>query len=255
MEPLPPDRPRRGAPEFAALRTALREMADGARAGPHAGDRGGAAPGLPRDRPAGGARDAEPAHPDPPRGGAAGPLRRRPQQREAIEVLVAESDRLEQLAREFTEFGRLPEGPAAPVDLAELLAELGAHVACRPRCTARLVLDPATPALLGHYDPLRRAFSNVLRNAVEACGGAGRDRDHGPPRGRRSPDRDPRPRPRCPAGARRPHLRSVLHREERAAPASGSRWQADGRDARRHASPSSRRREAARPSSSDCAAR
>ena len=27
MEPLPPDRPRRGAPEFAALRTALREMA------------------------------------------------------------------------------------------------------------------------------------------------------------------------------------------------------------------------------------
>ncbi|HEX2248947.1 MAG TPA: hypothetical protein VHH32_01280, partial [Gemmatimonadales bacterium] len=27
MEPLPPDQPRRGAPEFAALRTALREMA------------------------------------------------------------------------------------------------------------------------------------------------------------------------------------------------------------------------------------
>ena len=27
-EPLPPDRPRRGAPEFEALRTALREMAD-----------------------------------------------------------------------------------------------------------------------------------------------------------------------------------------------------------------------------------
>src|SRR5918998_2517287 len=29
MEPLPPDSPRRGAPEFAALRTALREMAGG----------------------------------------------------------------------------------------------------------------------------------------------------------------------------------------------------------------------------------
>ena len=39
-------------------------------------------------------------------------------------MLVAESGRLEQLAREFTEFGRLPEGPAAPVDLAELLTEL-----------------------------------------------------------------------------------------------------------------------------------
>ena len=37
--------------------------------------------------------------------------------REAVDVLVAESERLEQLAREFTEFGRLPQGPAAPVDL------------------------------------------------------------------------------------------------------------------------------------------
>jgi signal transduction histidine kinase len=34
-------------------------------------------------------------------------------------------------------------------------------------------LDPATPVLPGHYDPLRRAFSNVLRNAVEACGEKG----------------------------------------------------------------------------------
>ena len=39
--------------------------------------------------------------------------------------------------------------------------------------TAQLTLDPATPALLGHYDPLRRAFSNILRNAVEACEGEG----------------------------------------------------------------------------------
>jgi signal transduction histidine kinase len=35
--------------------------------------------------------------------------------------------------------------------------------------TAHLRLDPKTPVLLGHYDPLRRAFSNLLRNAVEAC--------------------------------------------------------------------------------------
>ena len=47
-----------------------------------------------------------------------------PSTQEAIEVLTAESGRLEQLAREFTEFGRLPEGPAAQVDLVELLEEL-----------------------------------------------------------------------------------------------------------------------------------
>jgi len=79
---------------------------------------------------------------------------------------------LEQLAREFTEFGRLPEGPAAPVDLGELLEELS-RTSVPPTMRARLMLDPATPVIEGHYDPLRRAFSNILRNAVEACGGLG----------------------------------------------------------------------------------
>jgi signal transduction histidine kinase len=95
-----------------------------------------------------------------------------PDQREAIDVLAAESDRLEQLAREFTEFGRLPEGPAAPVDFNELLAEL-ARSSLPATMRAHLQLDPGTPALAGHYDPLRRAFSNILRNAVEACDGRG----------------------------------------------------------------------------------
>jgi signal transduction histidine kinase len=117
-----------------------------------------------------------------------------PQTEEAIEVLTAETGRLEQLAREFTEFGRLPEGPAAPVDLVELLEEL-ARTSLPPSMASRLELDPSTPVLQGHYDPLRRAFSNILRNAVEACGGQGeieiaaapenggarvRIRDHGP---------------------------------------------------------------------------
>jgi len=30
--------------------------------------------------------------------------------------------------------------------------------------------------LLGHYDPLRRAFANLLRNAAEAMEGADRSR-------------------------------------------------------------------------------
>jgi signal transduction histidine kinase len=94
------------------------------------------------------------------------------QQQEVIEVLVTETGRLEQLAREFTEFGRLPEGPAAPVDLAELLAGL-ARTAVPPTMQVRLDLDPTLPTLLGHYDPLHRAFSNIVRNAVEACGGEG----------------------------------------------------------------------------------
>src|SRR5881396_3717378 len=43
----------------------------------------------------------------------------------AVEVLAAETHRLERLAKEFSEFGRLPEGPKSEVDLVDLLIELG----------------------------------------------------------------------------------------------------------------------------------
>ncbi len=170
-EALPPDRPRRGAPEFEALRTALRQMADSlerARAQEIEGERLRAFQETAR-------RVAhEMRNPLTPIRLAVTQLSRSPTptQREAIDVLVAETGRLEQLAREFTEFGRLPEGPAAPVDIPELLAEL-ARTTLPPTMTSRLTLDPATPTVLGHYDPLRRAFSNILRNAVEACDGQG----------------------------------------------------------------------------------
>jgi signal transduction histidine kinase len=94
------------------------------------------------------------------------------QHQEVIEVLMAESSRLEQIAREFTEFGRLPEGPPAQVDFTELLSEL-VRTSVPPTMKPSMKLDATTPVLLGHYDPLRRAFSNVLRNAVEACGEEG----------------------------------------------------------------------------------
>jgi two-component system nitrogen regulation sensor histidine kinase NtrY len=171
MEPLPPDQPRRGAPEFAALRTALREMAatlERARSQEIEAERLRAFQETAR-------RVAhEMRNPLTPMRLAVAQLARSgsSEHREAIDVLAAESDRLEQLAREFTEFGRLPEGPAAAVDFTELLAEL-ARTSLPATMQARVQLDPATPTVLGHYDPLRRAFSNILRNAAEACGEKG----------------------------------------------------------------------------------
>jgi two-component system, NtrC family, nitrogen regulation sensor histidine kinase NtrY len=91
----------------------------------------------------------------------------------AVQVLEAETDRLERLAREFADFGRLPEGPQSEVDLVELLEELGrtgvpdgVRVAVRANGTGRRTI-------MGHYDPLRRAFANLLRNAAEAMKGQG----------------------------------------------------------------------------------
>jgi two-component system nitrogen regulation sensor histidine kinase NtrY len=167
LEPLPSDRPRRGAPEFAALRTALRDMAatlERARAQEIEAER------LRAFRETARRVAHEMKNPLTPMRLAVAELARSAGSghQEEIDVLVAESERLEQLAREFTEFGRLPEGPAAPVDLTELLAEL-ARTSLPGTMTARLTLDPATPVVVGHYDPLRRAFSNLLRNAVEAC--------------------------------------------------------------------------------------
>jgi signal transduction histidine kinase len=167
MQPLPPDRPRRGAPEFAALRTALRDMAlslERARAQEIEAER------LRAFRETARRVAHEMRNPLTPIRLAVADLVRSggADNRETIDVLVTESGRLEQLAREFTEFGRLPEGPAAPVDFAELLAEL-ARTSLPTTMTAHLRLDPGTPVLMGHYDPLRRAFSNILRNAVEAC--------------------------------------------------------------------------------------
>jgi signal transduction histidine kinase len=171
MEPLPADRPRRGAPEFAALRTALREMA--------AALERGRVEAIEAERLRAFRETArrvahEMRNPLTPIRLAVAQLARSPSAptRDAVDVLTAETERLERLAREFTEFGRLPEGPAAPVDLCELLEEL-VRTSVPSTMTAKLTLDRDTPVLQGHYDPLRRAFANIIRNAVEACGGEG----------------------------------------------------------------------------------
>jgi two-component system, NtrC family, nitrogen regulation sensor histidine kinase NtrY len=91
----------------------------------------------------------------------------------AIEVLNAETDRLERLAREFADFGRLPEGPQSEVDLVELLEELGRTGVPDGVRVAVRANGVGHRSIMGHYDPLRRAFANLLRNAAEAMKGQG----------------------------------------------------------------------------------
>jgi signal transduction histidine kinase len=97
-------------------------------------------------------------------GGGAAPER----MREALEVLTAETERLDALARAFAQFGRLPEGPPSEVDLREMLEYLlRTHLpADRP-----WRLDAGKRAVIrGHHDALARAFANLILNAAEAAG-------------------------------------------------------------------------------------
>ncbi|MBK8005185.1 MAG: HAMP domain-containing histidine kinase [Gemmatimonadetes bacterium] len=168
-EPLPAEPREGGAPEFAALRGAFREMARGLA---EARTRQLEAERLRAFREVARRVAHEMKNPLTPIRFAVSALARsaRPEQQESLEVLQAESARLEQLAREFTEMGRLTEGPASEVDLGELVAEL-VRTSLPRGVRTTLTLDPTTPRITGHYEPLRRAFGNLLRNAVEAATG------------------------------------------------------------------------------------
>jgi len=177
----------RGAPEFATLREAVRQLADA----------------LDRVRQQEREQERLTAFRETARQVAhemRGPLSaarlalRRLEAGDAVAhtVLEDETARLERMARDFSEFGRLPEGPEAAVDVEELLAAAMATVA-PTECTIERNVEPNL-IVQGHYEPLRRALENLLRNAVAFTGDGGiaitaghvagavelRVRDHGP---------------------------------------------------------------------------
>lgn len=95
-----------------------------------------------------------------------------PEGREALEVIAAESARLEELARSFAQFGRLPEGPTSEIDLREMLDYLlRSHLP--PGVLPRLRAPVDLPLVRGHHDALSRAFANLLLNAADAMGEEG----------------------------------------------------------------------------------
>jgi two-component system nitrogen regulation sensor histidine kinase NtrY len=170
-EPLPDAPSARGAPEFEVLRSAFRKMA--------------------ADLAAARAREVEAAqfsafrelarqvahelkNPLTPLRFAVARLAQhaRPDETELLEIIDGESARIEQMAKDFATLGRLPEGPPAPVDLAELMESL-IRGTVPPTVAARVERPPDLPLVSGHYEPLRRAFHNLILNACDACEAAG----------------------------------------------------------------------------------
>lgn len=92
--------------------------------------------------------------------------------RVAGEVLLEEIARLEEMARTFAQFGRMPEGPPSEVDLVELLRGLVRH---HEGSGSAIHFEPSTgiPPVLAHYDALLRCFRNLLLNAMDAAGPEG----------------------------------------------------------------------------------
>jgi signal transduction histidine kinase len=92
--------------------------------------------------------------------------------RDTVEILATESQRLERIAKSFSEFGRLPEGPSAEIDVKEMV--LHSAVASLPRGMSLVTnIDRDMPPIIGHHDALSGAVSNVVLNAIDACDGKG----------------------------------------------------------------------------------
>ncbi|MGI8496120.1 MAG: sensor histidine kinase [Gemmatimonadaceae bacterium] len=164
---LPEGPPRRGAPEFEMLRRRMREMADAleqARMTERESQR------LEAFRETARRVAHELKNPLTPIRFAVERLRRDAPASlsEPVEVLATESRRLEEMARSFAQFGRLPEGPAAEIDVGEL-ARYSARATVPDSVPLTLTVEEGLPMVRGHYDALARALSNVLINAVDAC--------------------------------------------------------------------------------------
>ena len=171
-EPLPTTPPRRGAPEFEVLRRSMREMAGELEIGRTRAVEAERSAALRES-----ARQVahELKNPLTPIRFAVERLQREAPHElaETVEVLATESQRLEALARSFAQFGRLPEGPRAEVDVGEL-ARYTARATIPPSVEFRVDVADDVPMIHAHHDALARALSNVMLNAVDACkdGGA-----------------------------------------------------------------------------------
>ncbi|MEO7085860.1 MAG: HAMP domain-containing sensor histidine kinase [Gemmatimonadaceae bacterium] len=170
-EPLPTSPPRRGAPEFEVLRGRMRHMSaelDLGRARALEAERSAALRESARQV------AHELKNPLTPIRFAVERLRRDvpPELAETVEVLSIESKRLEAMAKSFAQFGRLPEGPRAEIDVGELV-RYTARASIPPDQLGAVNVDDDIPMIHGHHDALARALSNVMLNAVDACGSRG----------------------------------------------------------------------------------
>jgi signal transduction histidine kinase len=161
----------RGAPEFETLRRSMREMVSELE---HGRRQAVEAERLHAFRESARRVAHEIKNPLTPIRFALARLRHAPQElQEDVGVIAVESERLERMARSFAEFGRLPEGPPAEIDMGELI-RYTARSCVPPTIALDVRIDDNLPRVHGHNGALAGALTNVLLNAVDASGETGR---------------------------------------------------------------------------------
>lgn len=169
--PLPEQTARRGAPEFEVLRSGMRTMAHELETGRRRALEAERAEAF-RESARRFAHELK--NPLTPIRFAVDRLRRSAPDdlRDTVEVLAEEAARLESMARSFAQFGRLPDGPAADIDVGDLVARV-VRSAVPERLTLDMSCEPDLPLVPGFHEPLVRAVANVVLNAVDATPAGG----------------------------------------------------------------------------------
>lgn len=170
-DPLPETAPPRGAREFRVLRERMRTMSDAIAEGR---DRALEAERLRAFRESARRFAHELKNPLTPIQFAVRRLERAEPAglEDVVDVLRTETERLDRMARAFSQFGRLPEGAPSEIDMGELV-RYTARASVPASVPLEVEVAPGTPLVEGHHDALQRAFSNVLLNAADACAAGG----------------------------------------------------------------------------------
>ncbi len=92
---------------------------------------------------------------------------------QVTKTIVGQIETLSRIASQFAHFGRMPERREERFDLREVLAESAKLFQEYKRVNIRMRLSPEPLVVHADREEMRRAFINVIRNAVQAMGERG----------------------------------------------------------------------------------
>ncbi|MFH1612519.1 MAG: ATP-binding protein, partial [bacterium] len=94
--------------------------------------------------------------------------------KESTNTIIQETENLESLINEFSEFARIPNPIFEKINVNEIIntiLELYSHLS--PKFKIKENLDKNLPLILGDFEQLKRVFINLVKNAIESLSSGG----------------------------------------------------------------------------------